>query len=82
MKLEGASCSLSRIQKGASSITLLSEGSLQLAYVFDPQGRRIQRSKNGQLTHRWLYLDQLRIAAELNADGSLKPRFAAACGQS
>ena len=58
------------------NLTALSEGSLQLNYQFDAQGRRIQRSKNGQLTHRWLYLDQLRIAAELNADGSLKQQFA------
>jgi RHS repeat-associated protein len=49
---------------------------LQLRYRFDAQGRRTQRYKNNQLTHSWLYLDQLRIAAELKPNGDLLQQFA------
>ena len=59
------------------NLTSISElASLKLRYGFDAQNRRISRIKNNVITHSWLYLDQLRIAAELNADGSLKQQFA------
>jgi RHS repeat-associated protein len=58
------------------NLTIVSEGSLQLRYRFDAQGRRTQRYMNNQLTHSWLYLDQLRIAAKLKPNGDLLQQFA------
>ena len=40
-------------------------------YVVDGRNRRIGRKLNGIVTHRWLYRDQLRPIAELDADGAL-----------
>jgi RHS repeat-associated protein len=54
------------------NLRTLTEGTLQLRYGFDAQGRRVQRYQNNVLTHTWLYQDQLRIAGEIKADGSLQ----------
>ncbi len=45
------------------------------AYELDTKNRRIGKKKNGVLQVRYIYMDDLRIAAELNADLTLKRRF-------
>jgi RHS repeat-associated protein len=44
-------------------------------YIVDGRNRRIGRKVNGGLTHRWLYQDQLRPIAELDANGNIASRF-------
>jgi RHS repeat-associated protein len=43
-----------------------------LQYLIDPIGRRIGRLVNGTLDKGWLYLDDLRPAAQLNSAGQLE----------
>jgi RHS repeat-associated protein len=52
----------------------LSDGRI-IDYVIDGQNRRIGRKVDGTTTHRWLYGDQLRIVAELDANGAITSRF-------
>ena len=47
----------------------------RINYVVDVLGRRIGRKVNGTLGQGFLYQDALRIAAELNPDGSVRSRF-------
>lgn len=47
----------------------------QVSYLVDGQNRRIGRLVNGTLTQGWLYEDDLRPAAELNASGAVVSRF-------
>lgn len=47
----------------------------RIEYEVDAQNRRILRKVNDVVTARYVWQDQLRIAAELNADGSLRSRF-------
>ena len=42
-----------------------------LDYIIDGQGRRVGKKRNGQLAQGFLYKDQLRIAAELNASNAI-----------
>ncbi|MEO8379706.1 MAG: RHS repeat-associated core domain-containing protein [Acidobacteriota bacterium] len=44
-------------------------------YLIDAQNRRVGRKLSGVITHRWLYSDQLRIIAELDATGAVSKRF-------
>ncbi|HEY0144154.1 MAG TPA: DUF4329 domain-containing protein [Thermoanaerobaculia bacterium] len=44
-------------------------------YLIDAQNRRIGRKVDGALTHGWLYGDQLRVVAELEATGTVATRF-------
>jgi len=50
-------------------------------YEIDGLNRRIGKKVNGLLKVRYLYQDQLRIAAELNPDGTLKRRYVYATGR-
>jgi RHS repeat-associated protein len=47
----------------------------QVQYLLDGLNRRIAKKFNGALIQRFLYQDQLRIAAELDENGQLKSRF-------
>jgi RHS repeat-associated protein len=46
-----------------------------VTYAHDGQDRRIARYVDGAMTQGFLYLDRLRVAAELAPDGSLRSRF-------
>ena len=46
-----------------------------IEYLIDGQNRRVGRKVDGIVTHRWLYADQLRIVAELDATGAVAKRF-------
>lgn len=46
-----------------------------IEYVTDGLNRRVAKKKNGVIQKRWLYRDQLRIAAELDGSGALVSRF-------
>jgi hypothetical protein len=43
-----------------------------VGYRIDPQHRHIARTEYGEVTHRWVYRDDLNPVAELNPDGSLR----------
>jgi RHS repeat-associated protein len=44
-------------------------------YVHDAMGRRIGKLRNGQLVKGWLYADDLRPIAQLNAAGQLEATY-------
>ena len=46
-----------------------------IAYQTDARNRRIARTHNGEITHRWLYQDQLNPVAELDETGSVITRY-------
>jgi RHS repeat-associated protein len=46
-----------------------------VGYRIDPQQRRIARTEDGEVTHLWVYRDDLNPIAELQPDGSLKSLF-------
>jgi RHS repeat-associated protein len=46
-----------------------------IRYLVDGLGRRVGRKVNGAWTHRWLYEDGLRVAAELDGAGALRARY-------
>lgn len=46
-----------------------------IAYVHDAGGRRVARKVNGSITHRWVWQDSLRIAAEVDSAGAVITRF-------
>lgn len=50
-------------------------GSVILDYIADASGRRVRRKRNGALVQGFLYSDQLRIAAELNATNGVASTF-------
>jgi RHS repeat-associated protein len=47
----------------------------RIAYVHDAAGRRVARRIDGQTTHRWVWQDSLRIAAEVDATGNTVARY-------
>jgi RHS repeat-associated protein len=47
----------------------------QLAYGVDALGRRVSRSENGVITHRWLFRSQLQPVAEIDASGEVTTRY-------
>jgi RHS repeat-associated protein len=47
----------------------------QLAYGVDALGRRVSRSENGVITHRWLFRSQLQPVAEVDASGEVTTRY-------
>lgn len=47
----------------------------QIEYVIDGQNRRIGKRVNGTLTQGFLYMDQLRVVAELDGSNNLVSRF-------
>jgi RHS repeat-associated protein len=61
--------------RGHLARVTLPAGGGDVSYVLDAFGRRIARRRDGAITHRWLYSDELIIAAELAADGSVVSRF-------
>lgn len=50
-------------------------GGVEIEYVIDAQNRRVGKKMNGAMQQAWLYSDQLRIAAELDASGTVVSRF-------
>ncbi|WII71411.1 RHS repeat-associated core domain-containing protein [Bdellovibrio sp. 22V] len=46
-----------------------------ISYEIDGLNRRIGKKVNGVVQKRWIYMDQYRIAAELNAAGAITKRF-------
>ena len=52
-----------------------------ITYSHDPLGRRIAKSVDGTVVERYQWLGRTRLLAVLNADGSLKYRFAYADGR-
>lgn len=46
-----------------------------ITYDVDGLNRRIAKRVNGVVQRRWVYMDQYRIAAELNAAGAITKRF-------
>lgn len=51
-----------------------------VAYVIDPDQRRVGKKINGILVTQWLYADDLRIVAELDGSGNVTSRFVWADG--
>jgi RHS repeat-associated protein len=50
-------------------------GGQTIDYVLDGQNRRVGKKVDGALVQGWLYSDQLRIAAELDAANNVRSRF-------
>ena len=46
-----------------------------IQYIIDGQNRRVGKKVDGALTRQWLYTDPLRIALELDGNGSVLNRF-------
>jgi RHS repeat-associated protein len=51
-----------------------------ISYQFDALDRRVAKFVSDNLISRYVWQDQLRLAAELNADGSMKKQFVYADG--
>ncbi len=47
----------------------------RIGYIVDVAGRRVGRTRNGAVTHAWLYGANLGPAAELDAAGQIVSRF-------
>ena len=47
----------------------------EIEYVIDAKNRRVGKKLNGTLVRRWLYDEQLRIAAEFDGSGAVVSRF-------
>lgn len=54
---------------------VLPGGTTTITYEIDGLNRRIGKKVNGVVQKRWVYMDQYRIAAELNASGTITKRF-------
>ncbi len=52
-----------------------------ISYTADPQNRRIQKKVNGVVERSWLYKDELRPIAELDAANNVVSRFVYALGK-
>jgi RHS repeat-associated protein len=50
-------------------------------YLADPEDRRIQKKVNGTIERAWIYKDELRPIAELDANGNVVARFVYALGR-
>lgn len=61
-------------QQGELLSVVLASGD-SISYTLDPSGRRIARSLNGVVTHRWLWDGALRPVAEVDASGNLTTRY-------
>lgn len=57
--------------RGALRQVTLANGDV-IDYVIDPQGRRIGRKVNGVFDKGWLYLDDLRPAAQIDGAGQVE----------
>ncbi len=44
-------------------------------YMVDGRNRRVVRKRNGVVTHRWIYQDQLEPVAEFDGNGNLAARY-------
>ncbi|WP_394829933.1 RHS repeat domain-containing protein [Pendulispora albinea] len=53
---------------------------VRIDYQLDAFGRRIARSRNGVITHRWLYRSELQPAAEVDASGNVVTQYIYARG--
>ena len=54
---------------------------VHIDYQLDALGRRITRSRNGAVTHRWLYRSGLQPVAEVDASGNVVTQFIYARGR-
>ncbi|MFM6926921.1 MAG: RHS repeat domain-containing protein [Bdellovibrio sp.] len=54
---------------------ILPGGTTTITYEIDGLNRRIGKKVNGVVQKRWVYMDQYRIAAELNSSGTITKRF-------
>ncbi|MBO9666020.1 MAG: RHS repeat-associated core domain-containing protein, partial [Bdellovibrio sp.] len=54
---------------------ILPGGTTTITYEIDGLNRRIGKKVNGVVQKRWVYMDQYRIAAELNSAGAITKRF-------
>ncbi|QDK45629.1 hypothetical protein DOM22_10950 [Bdellovibrio sp. ZAP7] len=54
---------------------VLPGGATTISYEIDVLNRRVGMKVNNILQKRWVYMDQYRIAAELNASGTITKRF-------
>ncbi len=52
-----------------------------ISYTADPENRRIQKKVNGVIERSWLYKDELRPIAELDAANNVVSRFVYALGK-
>lgn len=52
-----------------------SDGVTSITYLADASNRRVGKKVNGALTQGFVYQSQTQVAAELNANGTLKNRF-------
>ncbi|MCB9497506.1 MAG: hypothetical protein H6686_11525 [Fibrobacteria bacterium] len=59
---------------GSLRFVVLASGD-SVGYVLDPSGRRIARSFNGVVTHRWLWEGSLRPVAEVDSEGEVLTRY-------
>ncbi|WP_413578578.1 RHS repeat-associated core domain-containing protein [Bdellovibrio sp. HCB290] len=50
-------------------------GSTVVTYSVDPINRRVGKKINGVVQKNWIYMDQYRIAAEVDAGGAITKRF-------
>jgi RHS repeat-associated protein len=55
--------------------TVVLPNATRIDYVIDGRNRRVGKKVNGTLVKRWLYGDQLRIIAELDATGAVISQF-------
>jgi RHS repeat-associated protein len=56
-------------------VTVVDANGIQTDYVLDGRKRRVGKKVNGQLVQGFVWLDQLRVAAELDASGNTVSRF-------
>ena len=61
-------------------LTGASDGTASVSYALDSYGRRIQRLVSGAVDKKFIYLDDLRIAAETSAAGDLIQSYFYATG--
>jgi RHS repeat-associated protein len=54
---------------------VLPGGTTTITYEIDGLNRRVGKKVNGTVQRRWVYMDQYRIAAELNSAGTITKRF-------
>lgn len=72
---DGATTTFSYDAFGNLRGVALSDGTL-IDYAIDPQNRRIGKFVNGELVQGFIYLDQLRLAAEIDDAGNIVARYA------
>ena len=57
------------------NLNKVTRSGMEVEYLIDGQDRRVVRKINGRVTNRYIWQDQLRLAAELNADGTMRQQY-------